>query len=154
MRNGLSKQAAGPIHGTTGTKTHFCVYSRSGTNSYAHERFAVFTRTETIREPERDWERCVCVHMLIWGKIRALWSCTGWTTHTHTHAHTHTHTHTVVRFMKPHFCQSKHLQRDFGLKFSCCCQPERFTPKIRLAVNAPLGSQWKQMHVYALQILK
>lgn len=62
--------------------------------------------------------------------------------------------HTVVCFAKLSFRQSKHLQMDFGLKSACCCQPKRFTPKIRLAVNALLGAQWKQMHVYALQILK
>jgi len=56
--------------------------------------------------------------------------------------------HTVVCFASPSFRQTKHLQTDFGLKSACCCQPKRFTLKIillSLAVNALLGSQWKQM---------
>lgn len=142
MRNGLSKQAAGPILERKHISVFIAEAAQTATLTSDSPCFPELKQYENLRDTGKD--ACFCVHMLIWEKQEEL--CDP--------AQDERRTHTVVCFVKPPFCQSKHLQMDFGLKFACCCQPERFTPKIRLAVNAPLGSQWKQMHVYALQILK
>lgn len=147
MRNGLSKQALGSDSMEQLEQKQISVFKAKAAQTVtltSHSLcFPELKQYENLRETGKDVRLCVC--MLIWGKIRGtLWSCTGKTARTHT----------VVCFVKSPYRQSKHLQMDFGLKFTCCCQPEKFTPKIRLTVNALLASQWKQMHFYVLQILK
>lgn len=126
MRNGLSKQALG----TTGkNRTQISGFMAEATQT-ARKRFRVFPELEQYANRSARVLRTNSEILPFWRKY------------------------TVVCFLKASFCQSKHLQMAYGLKFTCCCQTKKVPENkvsLSLSVNTLLGYQWK---VYALQFLR